>query len=92
MKFNRFNNVILLFLFVFRLNNVFCQTTNATLKEDKKAQKILINQKKQQAKTNKKSNREAFKAHMKNQSKAVKKSIRNNYKRQRKIQKEKGRG
>lgn len=92
MKFKKFYNAILLFLFMLTLNNVFCQSSADVLKEDKKAQKILLKQQKQQYKTNKKSNKEAFKAHLKNQSKAFKKSIRKNYRRQKKIQKQKGRG
>ena len=92
MKFKKFYNVILFFLFTLSLNTVFCQSSADVLKEDKKAQKILLKQQKQQYKTNKKSNKEALKAHLKNQSKAFRKSIRKNYRRQKKIQKQKGRG
>ena len=92
MKFTALKNVFRPFLLVLLLNPSYGQTSSTLLHNDKKAQKILFKQKKQQAKANKKANRLARKAHLKNQTKAFKKSIKKNYKRQKRIQKEKGRG
>jgi hypothetical protein len=92
MKFKTFYNAILFFLLMLSSNRIWSQSSNSIIYDDKKAQKILSKQQKQQAKTAKKSKKEAFKAHLKNQSKAFRKSIKRNYRRQKKIQKEKGRG
>ncbi len=92
MKIKTFCNAILIFLLMFWINQSWSQSSNAIINDDKKAQKILLKQQKSQAKTAKKSKKEAYKAHLKNQSKAFRKSIKRNYRRQKKIQKEKGRG